>query len=114
MTVERPLRLAVDLNPDSIDSFRKVCIDAGEEQLATLVDTAAEHLGPGPHNDFNAFLSSFEALAGKAGLKLTAKRLKLIQNSLARRDESAVPVIKKIQSPERLKPIHCMVALKPL
>lgn len=99
VTVERPLRLAVNLKQDSIDSFRKVCTDAGEEQLATLTDTAAEHLGSGPHNDFNAFLSSFEALASKDGLKLTAKRIKLIQNNLARRDEAAVPVLKKVQKP---------------
>jgi type I restriction enzyme M protein len=96
VTVERPLRLTVDLNQDSIESFRKVCKDAGEEQLAKLINEAAGYLGQGPHNDFNAFLNSFEAMANRAGLKLTSKRLKLIQNSLARRDETAVPVIKKI------------------
>jgi type I restriction enzyme M protein len=99
VTVERPLRLAVDLTPDAAASFRKVCTDAGEEQLAALIDTAAAHLGPGPHNDFNVFLSSFETLAGKAGVKLTAKKLKLLQNSLARKDEAAVPVIKKVHKP---------------
>ena len=96
VTVERPLRLAVDLKPDVIVTFQKICTEVGEEQLATLIDTAADQLGLGPHKDFNSFLDSFEALAGKAGLKLTAKKLKLLQNSLARRDESAVPVIKKV------------------
>ena len=96
VTVERPLRLAVDLKPDALDSFQKSCTEAGEEQLATLLNKAAAQLGPGPHNDFNSFLDSFEVLAGKAGLKLTAKKLKLLQNSLARRDEAAVPVIKKV------------------
>ncbi|QIB90124.1 type I restriction-modification system subunit M [Methanosarcina mazei] len=96
VTVERPLRLAVDLNQDSIESFRKVCKESGEEQLAKLVNEAAGYLGQGPHNDFNAFLHSFEAMASRDGLKLTSKRLKLLQNSLARRDETAVPVIKKV------------------
>lgn len=96
VTVERPLRLSVEINRDSIDSFQKVCKDAGEEQLAKLVNEAAGYLGQGPHNDFNAFLHSFEAMANRTGLKLTSKRLKLLQNSLARRDETAVPVIKKI------------------
>jgi type I restriction enzyme M protein len=96
VTVERPLRLAVDLTPDATATFRKVCTGAGEEQLAALIDRAEAQLGPGPHNDFNAFLPSFEALASKAGVKLTAKRLKLLQNSLARKDESALPVIKKV------------------
>jgi type I restriction enzyme M protein len=108
VTVERPLRLVVDLIPDAIATFRKVCTEAGEEQLAALIDKAAVQLGPGPHSDFNAFLPSFEALASKAGVKLTAKRLKLLQNSLARKDESAVPVIKKVHKSGKAEadPLH--------
>lgn len=99
VTVERPLRLAVDLTLDATSNFRKTCTEAGEEQLAALIDKAAIQFGPGPHNDFNTFLTSFETLASKTGVKLTAKRLKLLQNSLARKDESAVPVIKKAHKP---------------
>lgn len=99
VTVERPLRLVVDLTQDAIANFGKACVDAGEEKLATIIDTAAAQLGPGPHNDFNTFLSSVETLASKAGVKLTSKRLKLLQNSLARKDELAVPVIKKLYKP---------------
>ena len=108
VTVERPLRLVVDLTPDAIATFRKVCTEAGEEQLAALIDRAEAQLGPGPHSDFNAFLPSFEALASKAGVKLTAKRLKLLQNSLARKDESAAPVIKKVHKPGKAEadPLH--------
>ena len=108
VTVERPLRLAVDLKPDAVASFRKVCTEVGDEQLATLIDTATAQLGQGPHNDFNAFLSSFEALASKAGVKLTAKKLKLLQNSLAKRDESSLPVIKKVHKPGKAEadPLH--------
>lgn len=108
VTVERPLRLAVDLTPDSTASFRKACTEAGEEQLAILIDTAAAQLGPGQHNDFNTFLSSIETLASKAGVKLTAKRLKILQNSLARKDELAVPVIKKVYKPGKVEadPLH--------
>jgi type I restriction enzyme M protein len=108
VTVERPLCLAVDLTSDATANFRKACTEAGEEQLAKLVDTAAAYLGPGPHNDFNTFLSSFEALANRSGVKLTAKRLKLLQNSLARKDELAVPVIKKVYKPGKAEadPLH--------
>jgi type I restriction enzyme M protein len=96
VTVERPLRLTVDLGEQSRDAFRKVCIEAGEEQLAGLIDKAADKLGSGPHNDFNVFISALEAMASEFGVKLTAKRLKLLQNSLAQRDESAERVVKKI------------------
>ncbi|PAV11513.1 restriction endonuclease subunit S [Methanosarcina spelaei] len=108
VTVERPLRLAVYLTPDVTANFRKTCIDAGEEQLATLIDTAAAQLGPGPHNDFNTFLSSVETLASKSGVKLTAKRLKILQNNLAQKNELAVPVIKKVHKPGKAEadPLH--------
>lgn len=108
VTVERPLRLAVYLTQDSTANFRNACVEAGEEQLATLIDKAAVQLGPGPHTDFNAFRSSVETLANGDGIKLTAKRLKLIQNSLARKDELAVPVIKKVYKPGKAEadPLH--------
>lgn len=96
VTVERPLRLTVDLGVKSRDAFRKSCGEAGEEQLAGLIDKAADKLGAGPHNDFNVLVSALETLASASGVKLTAKRLKLLQNSLAQRDESAERVIKKV------------------
>src|SRR5438128_5670532 len=44
VTVERPLRLRVDLGDAARVAFRKVCTDAGEEALAKLIDTAAAKL----------------------------------------------------------------------
>jgi len=96
VTVERPLRLTVDLGEKSRDAFRKVCAEADEEQLADLIDKAADKLGSGQRNDFNVFISALEAMAGASGVKLTAKRQKLVQNSLAQRDGSAERVIKKV------------------
>ena len=99
MTVERPLRLRVDLTDEARASFRKACQEAGKKPLADLIDRAAPKLGPGPHTDFTEFLEALEPLAEKAGAKLTAKRLKLLQNALAVRDENAEPVVKKVHKP---------------
>ncbi len=96
VTVERPLRLTVDLGENSLDAFRKACAEAGEEQLLGLIDKAADKLGSGPHNDFNVFISTLEKLASELGVKLTAKRQKLLQNSLAQRDEAAERVVRKV------------------
>ena len=96
VTVDRPLRLSVDLGAARRSAFRDACAEAGEDALADLVDTAASRLGEGPHSDFNAFLDQIEPLAREAGVKLTAKRTKLLQNSLAERDETAGPVVKKV------------------
>jgi type I restriction enzyme M protein len=95
VTVERPLRLQVDLPDPARAAFRRACAAVDEEPLADLADRLAASLGPGPHVDYNTFLAQVEADAERHGVKLTAKRLKLLQTGLAQRDETAMPVIKK-------------------
>ena len=60
------------------------------------MDRVAEKLGPGPHRDFNVFMDTVEEDVKEHGVKLTAKRKKLLQSSFAERSEEARPVIKKI------------------
>src|SRR4051812_353873 len=99
VTVERPLRLRVDLSETARAAFRSASAEADEGALRELIDSAEAKLGPGPHADYNAFLAALEMLADTVGVKLTARRLKLVQNSLAERDEAAAPVLKKIHKP---------------
>jgi type I restriction enzyme M protein len=101
VTVERPLRLRVDLSDQFRAAFRVECAKAKEEPLANLVDRAALQLGPGPHTDFNNFFAALGSLAAEAGVKLPARRLKLLQNSLGQRDETAARVIKRVHQPGR-------------
>ena len=96
VTVERPLRLNIDLSPERRRSFRDVCRDAKEEPLANLVDRVGAELGPGPHRDFNRFMSTVAADAGTHSVKLTAKRKALLKTSLASRDKTAEPAIKSV------------------
>ena len=95
-TVERPLRLKVDLSPERCRSFRDACRDAKEEPLANLVDQVGAELGLGPHRDFNRFMWAVEADGRAHGVKLTTKRKTLLKTSLASRDETAEPVIKTV------------------
>ncbi len=104
VTVERPLRLAVDLGEGARGVFRKACMEAGEEPLTNLVDRVAAALGPGPHLDFNAFMAEVEADAERHGVKLPTKRMKLLQSALARRDEAAEPVVKRVHKPGKAEP----------
>jgi len=99
ITVERPLRLRVDLSAAARSRFKEACAEAKEEPLADLADRLADSLGPGPHVDFNTFMDAVERDARSHGLKLTAKRQKLLQSALAEKDEAAAPVIKKIHKP---------------
>ncbi len=104
MTVDRPLRLAIDLSPDRLERFEQTCAKAKEEPLANLVRRVAEALGAGPHLDFNAFMDACEADADKHGVKLTAKRKKLLQSELCDTREDAAPVLKKIHKPGKATP----------
>ena len=103
VTVERPLRLAVDLSVEQRARFRASCEEARDEPLDNVVDRVAKTLGAGPHLDFNRFMAAVETDISEHGIKLTAKRKKLLQTSLAARDEAAEPVIKKIHKAGRME-----------
>ena len=107
VTVERPLRLTCDLTDPNRARFRAACADAGEEALADVIDQVAATLGVGPQRDFNLFLAAVETAADVAGVKLTAKRRKLLQTELAMKDEGAAPVIRKLhKSGAAADPLH--------
>ena len=65
-----------------------------------MVDRVEAEIGSGPHRDFNRFTSAVAADASKHGVKLTARRRKLLQTSLAARDEAAERVIRKVHKAE--------------
>ncbi len=96
VTVERPLRLKVELSESALRRFAVACKDAGEEPLVDVLEAVAGDLGPGPHMDFNAFMEAVETLAKAHGVRMTAKRQKLIMASLGTKDAEAEAVIKKV------------------
>jgi type I restriction enzyme M protein len=95
VTVERPLRLTVDLTDPNRARFREVCTQAGDEALADLADRLAARLGDGPHSDYSVLMAYVEDDAARHGLRLTGTRLKLLETGLARRDPEATPVKRK-------------------
>lgn len=96
IVVERPLRLSVELSAEAIERFKKICDKLKEKELGDFVSDLSAVIGKGPHVDFNKFIDSLNKYAGKMGIKLNAKKQKLIQSELAVVDDSAAPVIKKI------------------
>jgi len=101
ITVERPLRLRVDLSEEASARLREACVSAKEEPLANVVDAVADSLGPGPHLDYNRVLSALEAAADERGAKLTAKRLTLFRSIVTRTDANAMPVVRKRSKPKK-------------
>jgi type I restriction enzyme M protein len=67
-----------------------------EEPIANVADRVAATLGIGPHTDFNIFMDAVEADADTHGVKVTAKRRKLLQAVLATKAEHAREVVAKV------------------
>ena len=111
VTVDRPLRLKVDLAPANRSQFRRACIEAGEELLADILDRVVDRCGTGPHTDFNLFIAEVEAEADEYGIKVTGKRRKLLQSALAERYGEAEAVIAKFHRSEKVDPapLHGLV-----
>ena len=96
VTVERPLRLAVDLSEERVEAFFDACIEVAEMALGDVIYDLADELGPGPHFDFTGFLDAAEAAMRVRGIKMTAKRKRLLQSRLGETDEIADPVVGKV------------------
>ncbi|MBI5872880.1 MAG: SAM-dependent DNA methyltransferase [Candidatus Omnitrophica bacterium] len=94
--VERPLRFSVDLSSANVNRFAQLCKEADEELLAKLVQRISKSLGAGPHMDFNIFMEAVDNDASEHNVKMTTKRQKFLESELAKKDENAKPVIKKI------------------
>jgi type I restriction enzyme M protein len=104
VTVERPLRLKVDLGEDRRRAFRVACVEADEEPIANEVDRVATVLGPGPHNNFNVFFAAVDRDAEKHNVKVTAKRKKLLQSVLAEKEEGAAEVVSRVHKTAKVEP----------
>ena len=114
VTVERPLRLAVDLSKAKLENFEKVCAKVKEKPLITLARRVAKSLGASQHMDFNVFMDTCNADAKEHDVKLTAKRKKLLRNEFCDASEEAAPVFKKIHKSNKAKPnsIHGLFEAK--
>jgi len=96
ITVERPLRLRVDLTVERLEEFKAACAKDNEVKFCEmLLSELVDMLGEGPHMDFNKFMEAVKAVAKEYDLKLTAKRKKLLSGVLAAKDGDAAEVVKK-------------------
>ena len=96
ITVERPLRLSVDLSQEHIEEFEKSCREADDMPVIRLLEEVAKQFNYSKVLDFNAFEKMLDKAADKLNMKLPAKRMNFIKNQFAEVDESAEKVIKKI------------------
>ncbi len=99
VTVDRPLRLAVDLSEARLEPFWVACRAAGDPALAEAAGAVAERIGAGPHRHLAAVEDEVRGELKRLGgrrTRLTIKRRGLLHAHLADRDEAAEPVIDKV------------------
>ncbi|MGZ7443484.1 N-6 DNA methylase [Paenibacillus sp. TH7-28] len=103
ITVERPLRLSVDLAKERLESLFALCTEQKEDELVKVISDLAETKNYGKINDYNLFQKELTQIAERLNIKLSAKKLNLIKNNLAYTDETAEKIIKKIHKPGKTK-----------
>ena len=97
VTVERPLRLRVDLSEEARARFATECVEAGCPELAESVAEVASELGAGPHTDYAAFSKRVKRAYKAAGHKWRkgTERKALESGAIVSPDHDAEPVITK-------------------
>ena len=105
VTVDRPLRLSVDLSPDPRERFRDACRDAREEPPACRVHRSrGGGTGRWASPRFQPVPGRRCKVRPECGVKLTAGRKKLLQSAPGIPRNAAEPVIKKIHPSGNVEP----------
>lgn len=90
---ERPLRLKVSINDNTINEFKSICSENKAEKLYEFILENKEHF-VAETNDYNEFKAILDNLV-KGNIKLASKDIKLIRQAFCTVDEKAKEVIFK-------------------
>ena len=90
---ERPLRLKVSINDNTINDFKIMCTENKADALYEFILENKEHF-VAETNDYNEFKAILDNLA-KGNIKLASKDIKLIRQAFCTVDEKAKEVISK-------------------
>ncbi len=90
---ERPLRLKVSINDNTMNEFKSICSENKAEKLYEFILENKEHF-IAETNDYNEFKAILDNLA-KGNIKLASKDIKLIRQAFCTVDEKAKEVISK-------------------
>lgn len=106
ITVERPLRLRVEINNEKLADFMKVAEASKDFAAYTLLQDFYNEYLKDIFSDYNEFEELLTKVAKKYSENLSSKRIRLIQDHFTVKDENAEPVIKKILKKEKADALH--------
>lgn len=87
--VQRPMRLRVKYAEDEISSFRKKFQD---NDLVEIVEEYSRRSNDSFMDNYDEFMKQIELIASEKGVKLTAKRKKMLRDGLTVKEKTADPV----------------------
>ena len=93
ISTERPLRLKVSINNETISDFKTICSENKVDALYEFILNNKEHFKE-ENDNYNEFKEVLDKLA-KGNIKLTNKDIKLIRQAFCVVDENAKEVISK-------------------
>ncbi len=88
--IQRPLRLKVDISDASISNFAQ---ESDAAELVELLKVFREKAGTEIFMNYNAFLEEILNTASSMGIKMSAKKKKMLRDFLTAIDENADPVV---------------------
>ena len=97
VTVHRPLKLKVEVSLDKIEMLRTQSKD--EDIVKVMVKYSENHTEEISY-DFNAFMESITQTASECGVRMTAKRKKMLRDIFATVDENGEIVLDSKGKPE--------------
>ncbi len=106
ITVERPLRLRVDINEDKIREFKSIAEAAKDHGAYSLMQELYKAANKEVFNSYNEFEDLLKETAKNNNEKLQSKRVKLIRDFFAVRDENAAVIISKVLKKEKEDPLY--------
>jgi len=100
ITVERPLRLKVEINEQKLERFKDYAKEAKDNIAYSLVIDISQKTGGEIFYNYNEFEDLLKNAAKKKKEKLPAKTIKLIRDFFATKDEQAERVISRVLKQE--------------
>lgn len=101
ITVERPLRLKVEINNEKLESFKQAAEEAKDITAYNLVKDLYIETNRDVYYNYNEFEELLKDIAKRKGEKLSVKRIKLIRKFFTTRDEKAERVVNKVLKKEK-------------
>lgn len=105
ITVERPLRLRVELNENNLNELKE-SLKKNDIFLYDLILKLKESENRKNYMDYNIYIRNIEELANKEGNTILARHKKLIQDNLTLIDEEAERVIKTSKKKGKENALH--------